>query len=289
MKHSIQISDQQNKAELFHNLHHSGRLLILPNIWDSLGAMLLRDLGYPAIATASASVAFANGYDDGENISFDELLMLLKKIILNVDIPVTADIESGYAENEQQLKKNIQQLIEAGIAGINLEDTDKHTNSLLPIERQCEKIRLIRNVCEEMNTQLVINARTDVYIHNKDNGINNLEETIKRGIAYKAAGAGCFYPITMQNPGDITLTVKQLQMPVNILLMPGIPELADLQNMGVARVSLGPGFLKIAVQAMKNLAVKLLHHDGIDEITGNEITSAYLKDLMTKKEVDLNT
>lgn len=87
----------------------------------------------------------------------------------------------------------------------------------------------------------------------------------------------------MRNPGDINLTVKQLQMPVNILLMPGIPELADLQNMGVARVSLGPGFLKIAVQAMKNLAVKLPNYDGVDDITGNEITSAYLKDLVTKK------
>ncbi len=283
MKPSTEIADQRSKATLFHNLHHSGRLLILPNIWDSLGAMLLQDLGYPAVATASASVAFVNGYDDGENISFEELLMILKKIILHVAIPVTADIESGYAENEQQLKKNIQQLIEAGIAGINLEDTDKKTHSLLPIETQCEKIKLIRKVCEEMNTQLVINARTDVYIHNKDNGNDALEETIKRGIAYKAAGADCFYPIIMQNPDDISLTLKQLQMPVNILLMPGIPELADLQNMGVARVSLGPGFLKIAVQAMKNLAVKLQHYEGIDDITGNEITSACLKDLVTKK------
>ncbi len=107
MQKEINISDQQEKVNLFHKLHHAGKLLILPNIWDSLGAMLLEDLGYPAIATASASVAFANGYDDGEHIPFAELLVVLKKIVSSVNVPVTADIESGFAENDDQLKNNI--------------------------------------------------------------------------------------------------------------------------------------------------------------------------------------
>src|SRR6476646_5761116 len=109
MKQTAEILNQQEKAKRFYDLDHCGKLLILPNIWDSLGAMLLEDMDYPAVATASAAVAFANGYDAGENIPFNELLAILKRIAEKVNIPVTADIESGYAHNEQQLKQNIQQ------------------------------------------------------------------------------------------------------------------------------------------------------------------------------------
>ena len=275
------ILNQLEKAKRLYNLHHNSKLLILPNIWDSLGALLLEDMGYPAVATASASVAFANGYDDGENISFNQLLVILKRIAEKINIPVTADIESGYANDEQQLKQNIKQIIEAGIVGINIEDTDKKTNTLLPVEVQCKKIKLIKKVSEEMNVPLFINARTDVYLRSGDNAAaNKLEETIKRGFAYKDAGADCFYPITMNNAEDISSTIQQLQMPVNIIIMPGIPKLMDLEKMGVARVSLGPSFLKYAIKAMKNLAEKLKSHAGMNDIIENEITSAYIKKLV---------
>src|SRR5882757_6609380 len=132
---------QKEKAELFHRLHHAGEMLVFPNIWDPLGAALLEGLGYPAIATASAAIAYSNGYDDGENIPFADLLSLLKRITNAVNIPVTADIETGYASNNDELKQNIELLLETGIVGINFEDSDKMTNKLLPIEIQCEKIK----------------------------------------------------------------------------------------------------------------------------------------------------
>jgi len=281
MKQHITILHQQEKAKRFYDLHHSGRLLILPNIWDSLGALLLEDIGYPAVATASASVALANGYDDGEIIAFDDLLKILKNIAGNVNIPVTADIESGYAGSDHQLQQNMRQLIEAGIVGINIEDTDKKTKALLPVEVQCERIKLVKAVAAEMNVPLFINARTDIYLRGQDNN-NKLEETIQRGLAYKAAGADCFYPITMHDVEDINRTVHQVQMPVNIVAMPGIPALTDLEKMGVARVSLGPGFLKYSINAMKNLAQKLMHYEGLNDIVENEITSAYLKELVNR-------
>jgi len=277
-------SNQQEKAKQFYELHHSGRLLILPNIWDCLGANLLENLNYPAIATASASVAFTNGYDDGQRISFDSVLALLKKIVSSVNIPVSADIESGFAENDSQLEKNIKQLLATGIVGINIEDTDKETNSLLPTETQCESIKLIKKVSEEIGVRLFINARADVYLRGKNlvTPESKFEEALKRGRAYKAAGADCFYPIAMTRQEDIKSIVEQLQMPVNVLTIPGIPELNILNEIGVARVSLGPSFLKIAIRAMKNLALRLQNFDGLAEITENEITSAYLKDLVNK-------
>ena len=277
-------SKQQEKAKQFYNLHHSGKLLILPNIWDCLGANLLESLHYPAIATASASVAFTNGYDDGQRISFDSVLALLKKIVSSVSIPVSADIESGFAESDLQLEENTKQLLATGIVGINIEDTDKKTNSILPVETQCEKIKLIKKVSQAVGVPLFVNARADVYLRGKDFDTpeSKFEEALKRGRAYKAAGADCFYPIAMTRQEDIKRMVEQLQMPVNVITIPGIPELNVLSEIGVARVSLGPSFLKIAIKAMKNLALKLQNLEGLSDITENEITSAYVKDLVNK-------
>src|SRR5688572_10530906 len=276
---------QQEKANQFYRLHHSEKLLVLPNIWDCLGAKLLEDLGYPAVATASASIAFTNGYDDGENIPFEDLLSILKKIAGSTDLPVTADIESGYAEYESQLEKYIQQLLESGIAGINIEDTDKKTKSLFPIDIQCRRIKLIKSVSAKWNMPLFINARTDVYTQGNDfnRAESKFDNTIKRGLAYKAAGADCFFPLGMQKNDEIKKAIALLQMPINILIMPGVPELNELNEMGVARISLGPAFLKIAIRALKILATSLQKHEGLPEIAGNEITSDYLRNLVNKK------
>lgn len=277
-------NSQQTKALQFHELHHSGKMLVLPNIWDTLGAQLLESLRYPAIATASASIAFTNGYNDGENLPFNNLLTLLTKIVNSVNIPVTADVESGYAANDQQLQETMKQLIATGIVGINIEDSDKKTNELYPTEIQCNRIRIIKNAAAELGISLFINARTDVYIHGKEfeTAESKLEETIKRGLAYKNAGADCFYPITVRLEQDIQKIVEELKMPVNILTITGIPELKRLQEIGVARVSLGPSFLKIAIRAMKNMAEKLKNLEGLSEIARNEITSDYLKNLVNK-------
>jgi 2-methylisocitrate lyase-like PEP mutase family enzyme len=273
---------QAEKAKQLHQLHHSGKLLILPNIWDVLGAKLLEDLGYEAIATASAAVAYSNGYNDGENIPFAEVLHILERIAGSVNVPVTADIESGFAANDMELEKNMHQLIETGIVGINIEDTDKRTKTLLPADVQSQKIKLIREISLEKNVPLFINARTDTYVHetNFASPQEQLEETIKRGNAYKDAGADCFYPILLHKEQHIKTIVEAVEMPVNILMMAALPELSALQQMGVARVSLGPGFFKYAVKAMQELAIKLQKNEGLADVAGNTITSEYLKRLV---------
>jgi len=276
---------QIEKADQFRKLHHSGKMLVLPNIWDALGAILLESLGYRAVATASAAVAWANGYNDGENIPFDDLLATLKKITSLVNIPVTADIESGYADNDIQLRENIKRLIEAGIVGINIEDTDKKSRNIHTIEAQCNKIRLIKKVADEVGIPVFINARTDGFLHGElfATPVAQFEEIVIRGLAYKEAGADCFFPIALKQKEDIEQLVTLLKMPINIITIPGVPDLKILSKAGVARVSLGPSFLKIAVKAMKNIAVQLQDYDGLSAITGNEITSDYLKELINKK------
>ena len=275
---------QPEKGNLLHMLHHNGKLLVLPNIWDPLGAALLESLGYAAVATASASIALSNGYQDGENIPFKELLEVLKKVVRSVQIPVTADIESGYTKSNAELKENIKMLLDVGIAGINFEDTNKDDKTIISIKAQCEKLSVIRNTASEMRVPLFINARTDVYLQANDlPDQEKLAETIRRGKAYKDAGADGFYPIFLKEETAMKSIVKEVGLPVNILILPGIPDFKELQDLGITRVSLGPGFLKIAINAMKNTAEKLLHNEGMQEVTDNPVTSAYLNTLVSKQ------
>lgn len=273
----------QNKKQL-HELHHNGQMLLLPNIWDPLGAILLESLGYKAVATASASIAYSNGYDDGEKIPFNDLLSILQKIVNSVTIPVTADIESGFSQNNSVLKENMKRLIDTGIAGINIEDSHHEEQKLFSDEAQSEKINLIKNTASEMGSSLFINARTDVFI--KADHLSEEEkllEAVKRGKAYKEAGADCFYPILLTDKEGIQTIIKEVSLPVNILMVPGIPDFATLKEIGLARISLGPGFLKTAINSMKNVAEKLLHFEGMNDVIDNPVTSDYLKKLILKK------
>lgn len=274
---------QKEKALQLYQLHHADNLLILPNIWNVLGAKLLADIGYSAIATASAAIAYTNGHFDGEKIPFSDLFVNLTKIANSVNVPVTADIESGYTDDNVQLQENIKQLIKTGIAGINIEDTNHKTKTIFSIERQCDRIKLIRIISDELDVPLFINARSDVLLYDDDfpTADTKLEELFKRGLAYKEAGANCFFPIALRKKEDIQRLVTQLKMPINILTLPGIPDLKVLQEIGVTRVSLGPSFLKIAIKAMKSLAIELKNSEGLSAITENEISSDYLKTLIS--------
>ena len=281
------IDSQQAKANTLRSLHHNGQMLVLPNIWDPLGASLLQSLGYAAVATASASIAFSNGYDDGEHIPFDDLLKILQRIVHSVHIPVTADIESGYANNNASLEDNIRQLIQAGIVGINIEDTDKQNGQLVSAEEQCEKIKLIRKIASEMEVPLFINARTDVYLKVKPDvtAEEKFSETLKRGRAYMAAGGDCFFPVFIKEKHDIEKLIAELNAPVNVIAIPGVPNLKTLKEIGVARVSIGPGFLKTAMLAMKELALTLQNYEGLEMVTSNPVTTNHLKELVNRSQL----
>ena len=273
-----------DKIKLFNQLHHNKKLLVLPNVWDPLSAILLESLGFPAVATASASIALSNGYADGENIPFDEVVNLLRKIVKSVNIPVSADIESGYTKDGSDLKENIKKLADTGIAGINFEDSHHDINELVTIKEQCKKISLIRTIAESTGTNFFINARSDVYL--KSHHLpeeEKLRKLIKRGKAYKDAGADGFYPMILKKSRDIETVIKEISLPINLLLIPGVPNFGILKEIGLARLSLGPGFLKIAINAMKDVAEKLLHFEGMDYVIENPVTSDYLNNLIVKK------
>lgn len=274
-------STPTQREKIFHQLHHNNQLLILPNIWDPFGGMLLEKIGYPAVATSSSAVSLSRGYKDGEKLPFSELLSILKRMVECVSIPVTADVETAYASSDSQLEEHVGQLIDTGIAGINFEDSHHGESSLISIEKQCKKIELIRRVSERVGSKMFINARVDVYI--KPNGLSKeekLRETIRRGKAYKDAGAHGLYPIILTDKNDIQAIVSETGLPVNVTMIPGILDYETLRQMGVARMSLASGYFKNAVYMMKEVAENLQKNAAMEDVFSKMVSSDYLNSIV---------
>lgn len=275
--------ENNKKAELFFDLHYSNELLVLPNIWDVLGAKLLEKSGYEAIATASASIAFANGYDDGQNISFENHLAILSDIVASTHLPVSADIERGYSNDNQTLKENIINLIKCGIVGINIEDSMEEGGQLRPIDDQCERIRLIKKTAEKEGALIFINARTDTYLA-KLTDLSCLAATIERGQAYKNAGADGFYPVLAETK-DLKQLNEQVDLPMNVFATSEIYPMKELEKLGIARLSLGPSLLKAALTRMQEVLKSLKNYEDYSSFTNNVISSSDIVKMIQKPQV----
>ncbi len=266
---------QIQKAEKFLALHHEPKLLVLPNIWDPLGARLLEGLGYPAVATASAAVAYSLGYDDGQKIKFDAMLDVIERIASSVAVPMTADLERGYAEHPQEIAENIRQVMHAGAVGINFEDSSFEGGPLQPIDFQCERIQAIRNMADKEGIPLVINARIDVFMRSADiSRSEKIAETISRGKAYLDAGADCLYPI---GPGDVE-TLKRIreetEAPINVYASKLAASMKELAAIGISRLSLGPGLIRASLTTMRNVAQQLLDYGPYDSFSADDIMTS---------------
>ncbi|MCI0662097.1 MAG: isocitrate lyase/phosphoenolpyruvate mutase family protein [Acidobacteria bacterium] len=232
---------QKKKADVLLSLHKGGGLLVLPNIWDPIGARILEAKGYPAVATASAAVSASLGYQDGEMINRSTLIDLLARIARSVDIPLTADIETGYGESLSELELTAEQVIESGVVGVNIEDSLEKGVRLRTVEEQCQRISTLRQIANRSGIHLVINARVDSFVSSSfTNEQAAMEEAVMRARAYAAAGADCIYPI---GPGDETtvrLLRKRIESPINILGSSTAAPLPVLREIGINRVSFGP-------------------------------------------------
>ena len=188
-------SDQETRARSLLDLHTSGRLLVLPNIWTPIGAKILQSQGYPAVATASAAVSAVLGFADGERISRATLIDVLARICRAVDVPVTADIEAGYGASLSDLADALDAVIDTGVVGINIED-GLQGGGLRPLDDQCERIAKVREVAASRGLHLVINARVDAFVSGDFPSLEErIEEAVVRARAYVEAGADCVYPM----------------------------------------------------------------------------------------------
>jgi 2-methylisocitrate lyase-like PEP mutase family enzyme len=251
---------QKEKAARLLALHTGGRLLVLPNIWNPIGARVLQAKGYPAVATASAAVSASLGYKDGERIKRATLIDLIGRIARSVDIPVTADMESGYADTVSELEDTTRAVIEAGVVGVNIEDGPDEGGPLRPVEAQCARISAVRRRADGCGVHLVINARIDSYLSSSFTRREEAtEDAVLRAQAYSKAGADCVYPI---GPGD-EATVRTLRAriaaPINILATPGAAPLSALESIGVNRVSFGPFVFRACMKKLVDIAEAVMN------------------------------
>ncbi|WP_189169108.1 isocitrate lyase/phosphoenolpyruvate mutase family protein [Pilimelia anulata] len=223
--------------------HRPGDPLLLPNVWDVAAARAVAAAGFPAVATGSAAVAAALGYDDGEDAPAGEMLAAAARIARAVDVPVTVDAERGYGLPPAELAER---LLAAGAAGLNLEDSDPATGALVPVAEQAAYLAGLRAAAGDA---LVVNARVDVAIREAGDPAGRPAVIAERAAAYLAAGADCVYPIWVADHDEVAALVAGIDGPVNILCRPGSPDPAGLARLGVARVSFGPFLHRRALAA----------------------------------------
>jgi 2-methylisocitrate lyase-like PEP mutase family enzyme len=253
---------QKEKAELFMKYHHDKEILILCNSWDVGSSKLIEACGYKAIATTSMGIAASMGYPDCQIIQLSEMIEVITGIVNGVQVPVTVDIESGYGNNINEIIESIKKIIATGIVGINIEDSIDLNPILIDELEFCERISAIRALSDSMGFHLVINARTDSFYTSLSSPREKLLESIKRGNKYREAGADCIFVQPVGEKETISTLVKEINGPINILSNPtigvGSPlSVSELQDLGVARLSIGSSLMKATLALIKKVADEL--------------------------------
>src|SRR5713101_5455154 len=275
---------QAEKAERFRKLHHGPRILALPNAWDVASARILEEAGYPAIATSSAGVAFSLGYPDGQRVSRDQMLEVVGRIALAVHVPVTADMESGYGTTVKDMVETAKAVIAAGGIGMNLEDvTGDDESSHVDLTLQVQKIRAIRETSSSLGVPLVINARTDVYLMPIGEAATRFERTVERLRAYREAGADCVFAPGVSDRDTIAKLVKAIAAPLNILASANCPPLAELEKMGVARVSAGSAVMRATLGLVRRIAKDWMERGTYDSLFDSAVPFADLNRFMGRQ------
>lgn len=227
------------KATTLLDLHHRDAVLVLPNVWDAWSARTVAAAGFPALAIGSHPLADSRGQGDGEDMSLDDAMDGVRRICGAVDVPVTADLESGYGAAPAEL---IDRLLEAGAVGLNIEDTvHGEGGRLRSVAEHADYIAGLRSAADSAGVDVVVNARTDVFL--TAGSADPLAEGIARLRACQEAGARCLYPVGV-GADDLPTLLAELSAPVNVIADPvegsAAGSLAQLASLGVRRVTFGP-------------------------------------------------
>lgn len=253
---------QNDLATRFRALHArgSGRILVLPNAWDAMSARLVEEAGAQAIATTSAGIAWALGYPDGQKIPRDTMLDAVRVIARAVRLPVTADVEAGYGEGTpEDAATTARGVIAAGAVGMNLEDAPGRGGApVVDAEEHAARIAAVRAAARDAGVALFVNARTDTYVRKLGaDDAARFDETVRRARLYLDAGAdGIFVPLA---PAEVIGRLAQaIDAPLNVIAGPGSPTIAELRDLGVARVSLGPHLARSVMAHIRRAATEVL-------------------------------
>lgn len=253
-------------AQYFRELHQIGQPLLLPNAWDAGSAGLFASLGFKAIATTSGGVAWSLGYPDGERLPLAELLVVVRRIVRVVDVPVTVDFEAGFGVTPVLVGENVRALLDTGAVGMNLEDGIAHT-SLRPLDEAAARIAAARKAADAAGIPAFINARVDNWMVGGADAEALFDDAVRRARAYLDAGADGIYPIALADPDTIRRFCAAVPVPVNVGARAGLPDLAALGRLGVARVTTATRLAMVALAAAREAAQSVRdsgRFDGLD-------------------------
>jgi 2-methylisocitrate lyase-like PEP mutase family enzyme len=265
----------KSKAVAFHQLHHTDQILVLPNSWDALSALILKEAGAKAVATTSAGLAWAHGYGDGEKLPVDMLIQAIREITRVIDVPVTVDLESGFSDDLTTFATTIEAVIDAGAVGINLEDGSKAPELLTA------KIRATKEVACRKDVPLFINARTDVFLRSLVPEPEAVAEVIRRGALYREAGGDGFFVPGLVQLEKIRAIVESVDLPLNVLATRGVATIEELEKIGAKRLSLGARLSEAVFGRLKQIATKLLHDRSLEGLFAEGLSFAEINQLMS--------
>ncbi|XUL92536.1 isocitrate lyase/PEP mutase family protein [Streptomyces galilaeus] len=255
----------RDRALAFRALHVPGRPLVLPNAWDAASARIVEDAGAAAVATTSAGLAWALGVADGDRLDLDRSMAAVARITSTVAVPVSADIESGFAKDPAGVADTVRAVLAAGAVGVNIEDALYGGEGVLrPVAEQAERIAAAREAADAEGVPLFVNARIDTFLR----GAGGVDATLERAAAFRAAGAdGIFVPGAVE-PGTVKELADGIDGPLNVLVGPGAPPVAELAALGVARVSAGSSVALAAYAVVRRAARELLDTGTYDAVVG---------------------
>jgi 2-methylisocitrate lyase-like PEP mutase family enzyme len=231
-------------AQRLRDLHRGSELLVLPNAWDPASAAVIQHAGAPAVATTSAGVAWSCGWPDGDQLPADEMIGAVRRILRVVDLPLTVDIEEGCSDDPAEVANLVATLVDAGVAGINIEDGSKSPDLLVA------KLKAIRATLGSRD--LYINARTDVFLRGMATGDAAVDEVTGRAKRYIDAGTdGMFVPGVAAIDEIRRLAQAIAPVPLNVMLVPGLPSREELFAAGARRLSAG---IALSLEAYANTA-----------------------------------
>jgi 2-methylisocitrate lyase-like PEP mutase family enzyme len=240
------------RAERFRALHAPGKILVLPNAWDAGSARLIESCGATAIATTSSGLAWACGYPDGDAIPPRELVAAVARIARVLTVPLSVDAEGGYASDASRVEETIAALIDAGAVGVNLEDGNGSPDLL------CAKIAAARGAASKAGVPLFVNARTDVFLRGLVPTERRTGETLERARRYRDAGCDGIFVPGASDPGVIRALVAGTELPLNVMVLPKLPPVSELEALGVRRISAGAAIAQATHGLTRAAATALL-------------------------------
>jgi 2-methylisocitrate lyase-like PEP mutase family enzyme len=265
MPNDEELAELARKADTLRALHRGPGMLVLPNAWDAASARAVAAAGFPAIATTSSGVALAMGYEDGEKAPPSEMAASASRIAKAVSVPVTVDYEAGYGASPEEIARKI---IEIGGVGLNFEDTDHAgpPHTLVDADIQAGRVAALKAAGRALGVDLVVNARTDVFIHRAGTPEEQAEEGLRRARLYREAGADCVYPILLTDEAVIRRFVEACEV-INVnLRRGGALSLAQVAALGVCRVSYAGSIFREAITFVEQVAKDLAAE--VDQLPG---------------------